>query len=473
MALYTGSCTINSISCTSVVQYLETVFMEKRLPIIIQNNNFWLDFVQSCNPEISLAIDTIKDKSELYVIDKMEYERLLEITELLNITFDVTVNSTTEFLRREVASIAFKLAYKATAIVYKSFYRALDRVGQVFVYYYNGQDLLRHTQSLLTGTEILNQSDTHIHLSQENFTGFLEEDRTLDSDPVQRLDTGWILDTKLSKTSTKHVGIEYVIDELVTHSSTGLSYTMTANYFDFIKSNMDVLKKATEVPHIGCQLVGIADTSNNVNTITDIELKTLTTTNYVPATFDSEVSYMKFGIGAHTDIATTIPTTLYTPIAKADVSIDEVYANTDYCGAVAEYKGQLVTVDTISTLVNPIILTYPEVRKKSIRFSFTYNFQDYTLSDEAGKFSYTLPDNEVIDADINYMTGIITFNTYPSGMTDMSILYYTKQTMEITECGVFDINDNLLAYSTFPPIEFKSNAFHVNFAFLLSKTTFS
>jgi hypothetical protein len=50
--------------------------------------------------------------------------------------------------------------------------------------------------------------------------------------------------------------------------------------------------------------------------------------------------------------------------------------------------------------------------------------------------------------------------------------YFTIQNIEITEVGLYDLNNKLIAYSTFPPVEFNSSKNHLNFNFLIKKGLF-
>lgn len=467
MASYTSTCTLNNISCNATVSFLETVYMQKRLPVIMQSNDFWTQFAESCNTEISEVINTIKDKSELFVIEKMEYDRLLEIVNLINLPFDASIDSTVEFLRREIFAVRFKLQYKSTAILYKSLYKALDRTGQIYVYYYNGVNIIRSSKSILYNDATIDRNSPWTHLSEENFTGFLEEDLLLDDDQV--LDLGWSLDTKISKTNTKHFSIEYTIDELLENSE-GKKYTILNNYLNYLYSSANIFKRVVEVSHVGLQINAITDNSQNVNEITSIETKCLVTSNFNQSSFIAQVKYMKFGINKHTDIDTTEPTDVGTCVAKLELDNDQIYSTTDYVSCVHEYPSQFIQEEFAS--LSLITLTYPEIRKKSITLKLTYKFIDYEISESNDKFVYIFPDNESIEGTINYTTGSIIFTDFPLGITNISFNYLTYLTQEINEAGIFDDNNNLLAYATFPPAEFKEQYYHLSMGFIIKRSSF-
>ena len=62
----------------------------------------------------------------------------------------------------------------------------------------------------------------------------------------------------------------------------------------------------------------------------------------------------------------------------------------------------------------------------------------------------------------------------PDNNTKITVNYYfTYTAISITEAGLFDVNDNLIAYMTFPPVEFLSADFHLNVHFFLKKSLFT
>lgn len=464
---YNAIATIIEPQAISTYEFLETLSTEKRLPIVMQNNDFWLDFINSAKEEISLMIEEIKLKTRIYDIDLMSLDRLFEISQLFGVYYDTAIDDSVEFVRREVKELIFKLTYKATPILYKSFSKSVDRLSELFLYYYTGSDVVRNSYSLLRDIVTHSVTTPYTHYSKEEFTGFLAEDIVLDSGLF--LDTGWFLDTKIQKTNTNHLAIEYTVDELI--SLDGTNYSMTDDYLQYIRSNTEPYKRVIEVMHIGSQLNVIADSSKTVNTITDIQAKCRVTDNYNPLV--SEGSYIKFGTGVQ-NISAPI-TDVATEISRVNVISDESYDISDWFGYVGEYMGENIKDRSVSSLYTSITLKYPEIRKKTCTINLKYNAVDYSFSDLDGEFSYTFPDNEKYEGTINYKTGLINMTTTPANpslTTNIIIDYYTFQTINITEAGLFNSSDELISYATFPPFEFKWHGFHMNCGFLLKKTNF-
>lgn len=71
-----------------------------------------------------------------------------------------------------------------------------------------------------------------------------------------------------------------------------------------------------------------------------------------------------------------------------------------------------------------------------------------------------------------YMTFSYEKTSYFDNSTDLKISYYTEADTLITEAGLFDSSDNLLAYMTFDPVEFHSIHYHLNVNFILKRSAF-
>jgi hypothetical protein len=118
----------NTLNDDSSGVFFEELKMEDRLPSILQTS-FWLDFVDALKKEVALYIDNLRDIKEVYDIEKMEADRLIEISNLLKIPLDSNVDPSISFLREEVRAIPFKISYKATSTLYLSFITAIQKLG--------------------------------------------------------------------------------------------------------------------------------------------------------------------------------------------------------------------------------------------------------------------------------------------------------------------------------------------------------
>lgn len=244
--------------------------MVEKLPIAMRTE-FWVDFINVIEEELLLFTEKISEKRDNYNINMMGYERMLEISDILNMPLDSSANSDLEFTRSEIKAIPFKYKWKGTVKFYNSLFLALNTEGQVFLYYWTGSDLIRNSKNLLLNIN----SDYTLpiqHDSEANFTGVIAEEL--------RLDTGWNLDdtiiknldTILIKQNTKHLGFEITLKEILqTLVDDGIysRHLMIPEYYSYLGTNIDKFRKVIDVPHIGSQLTAIADISEKFDSFSN------------------------------------------------------------------------------------------------------------------------------------------------------------------------------------------------------------
>jgi hypothetical protein len=448
--------------------------MHERVPSSLRND-FWQNVLEAFEEEFKLIYQEKHNPLiNVYNVDEMEVDRLREISRLLGVEFDSTVNDSVEFLRREVENIPFKVGYKSTAVLYKSFPKALGRIGQLFLYFYkaSSEDILRNSENILLALPGHDYSKPILHESRGDFTGFFEDPLRLDTnltlDPPNEEEI-WTLDTVDSEISSNHIGIELFIDRVmekdvfdVTGASISKEFLMTWEPLDFIMANLDFARRAIEVPHVGSQLSIILDPSGNVlphggsYTMPDIKLNgVILPDNLQNLNSVFEVGSIEFGIGSHDLFAgvdssgyiiddssadSAIPpsselNSLETRVAKNSVLFDERYEDGDWFGVISEYRGQEInnfvlhnengyqlndsfgtgTVDGVNTSFKGQLL-FPPVQKGNLRFTYTHNDTEIEILDDRGGNLIT-----GADGTIDYQTGQYIFNTFFEFKNQVSI----------------------------------------------------
>jgi len=348
-------------------KFLTELVSVDRLPPALQNA-FWESFANAVEEEILRMIALFEEKKIMYDTNLMTEDQLREISVLLGVVFNATVDDSIEFLRKEVQAIPFKIMYKATIVLYQSFIKALSRIGQVYVYLYksSSEAIIRSAEDILLQINAHDPLKPWIHYSAENFTGILEDALKLDDGLILDIEDSegdtWTLDTVDSEITTNHLAIEFYVDRLITKSvlneDTGLfedkEYCITWEYMDFVQVNLDFSRRAIEVPHVGCHLNFITDNSGNVNpldieyTHPDIKLKACVD----PVVFAGlasvyDLSYMEFGVGVQENLPVkegggAFPLKLDKRVARSYIFFDEKFENNEWLGVVGEYKGQQI-----------------------------------------------------------------------------------------------------------------------------------
>lgn len=416
-------------------------YLRNKLPPNMKND-LWIDFIDSIEEESLLQKAEIAKKINWYNVYEMDRERLLELSDLLGVPFDVSVKDDLDFLRSEILSIAFRVKWKATTKAYLSLFKALDREGLIYIYYYDSVNIIRNTKSLLDSIE----DDTTCpvkHLSEMNFTGFIREQLLLDTG--WKLDDEFRLDTFTSFLNTKHLSLEFFIDRVI--EKDGREYLMVPEYYSYVHTNMEKLRKTTEVIHLGSQCGCITENTKTYDfngysyTCPVLKMNTVTTDFFDAITAVTGIENMVFGIGSHTNLpseggAGVQPTELAEKIARMPILSTERYENESWMGVNSQYLGNLVndvvigTGDGVSsTFTN--ILPYAPIKPGNIKITLTSSGVEHEVEDD-GFGNITGTNAQGI---IDYETGEITIET--------DIYYPTTET-----AGVGDGTETIFNYNS-------------------------
>jgi hypothetical protein len=304
-------------------------------------------------------------KTSFYDIDMADTDRLIALSNELGILFIATVKSDLNWIREEVRAIPFKIFYKGTVTLYRSFIAAVDRFGEIFVYTYQKDlgGILKSMKPPFDEAEITPQNKPFKHKSRGDFSGTIKTWILLDDE--YNLDAGeslWRLDTSASEISTNHVGIVYWIDRIIRREKTEGNqtvleeYLMTKEYLDYMDSCMEFGRRVKEVPHIGSQLSVQTDLTGLYNafdpsmdySVPDLKLKIAAKSDMLTHVLSAyDIEYAEFGIGAcelasvqNPDIP--FPIDLEHRVARLPVLFRDHYEDKRYIGAEGEYLGQSI-----------------------------------------------------------------------------------------------------------------------------------
>jgi hypothetical protein len=322
--------------------------------------------LEAVSEELSVWRDAIRRrKTSFYDVDLMDVERLTEICGVFGVPFVTSVKSDIFFLREEVRSIPFKIYYKGTPLLYKSFFYAADRYGEMFIYLYKAEAnaIIRSKLPPFDDAASTPPNLPFRHRSRGDFSGNFEGCLTLDAGLV--LDVGnvpWTLDAATAEISTNHIGLEYFIDRIITRKdidpATGIEaereYLMTKEYLDYMERSVEFARRVKEVPHIGSQLSIQTDASGLCNsydpsseyTIPSLKLKAVTRPDYFSlASSAHDIALVEFGVGKK-DVAsvqnpgTPFPLGLASKVCSIPVASKDQLEDAGFIGAIGECLGQ-------------------------------------------------------------------------------------------------------------------------------------
>lgn len=240
--------------------------LKNLLPKLLQND-FWIDFMDVVSEELQNLKDKIAEK-ELFYDTRVQTDinQLIELSKYLGYIPDRSLHGDDiDHLRRDVASIPFRIKYKSTYLSYFHIFKFTPYNGEVFLFFWNTVKLVRAYDINNMTTIITHDPSTPFQFKSElNYVSFLFTTIYLDFTPVLELDSvgfPWTLDQELARVSTKHMSIEYVMDKLLIKEEDNRYYGTLNVYMEYLLTATLYNKEATEVPHCGIQVTGIVDDS--------------------------------------------------------------------------------------------------------------------------------------------------------------------------------------------------------------------
>jgi hypothetical protein len=362
---------------------------EKRLPPSLRGT-IYEAIVKAIAEEIWEYRQAVKQqKQSFWDVTAMDRERLIQISKTSNVPFTVSLDGTEEFIRQEILAIPFKIKYKGTATLYKSFFLAAGRIGQVFIYYYQSAShtIIRSAKNPIADLPIIPPGEMFLYESENDFSGFVETTLRLDSNLRLDIEAGgalWTLDTNDNQTTINHIGLEFYIDRIIrkpvaTDEGTfEREFLMTNEYLNFIRTNTEYGRRAKEVPHVGSQLSIQTDLSGTFDsfapgkpfTVPAVKVKAASRADAMSLIESvDDLSYMEFGTGSQPlpssapGDPTEFPAALAARVSRIETIYKERFETNQSIGVVGEYVGQQVNRYTLHT-ANGI--------DKEFRFSVPY-----------------------------------------------------------------------------------------------------
>jgi len=410
--------------------------IKKKLPRVLQVP-FWQDFSDVISTELTNVKTYLADlKAQTFDLGALkaagDNSQFIEICKMLGFTPDTSLDQTSEYLYQETGVVTDRVKYKTTYLGYNIIFDESGRKGQTFLWYWNGYRLVRaYSGSNFTAIVAQDYSLPFEFVAEQNYASFLFATMYLDqTTPSVTLDNPvpWFLDQATFKVSTKHIGCEYFIDQVILNPlDSNNPYLMTKEYLSYLLNGMLYNRGITDVPHVGCQLSLMCDntgyfdnafTAGNTYSLPDLQMKC----SILPANFDyvnniAVLAYMKIGTGTqglkNKAGSGTYPTDLQIPVYKLSFEQDSTAINSSWILAYGDFFGNKVNLETIGTgdgtttsfsysmlhtpiLPGSIVITYINA---TVAYTVTDVDKDGTLSGS----------NAV--GTINYNTGAITLTT--------------------------------------------------------------
>lgn len=231
--------------------------IQYKLHSVLKINHLWPQFIEAIAQEVA----TIKDHDDLTRFYNDIYSQLedgnLDIANKFGYTPNLVLNNSLDYIRRQSESIPFRIAKKTTYIGYDINFKMVDRIGEVYNLFWNGNKLIRAVKwgqtfsSLESGFDytkpftnlVADRNFSTINLGEAEL---MDDENYLDEDPPLRMDSSTFV------YPTKHLAIEMIIDQLVQRENE--DYLLYNNFFKYLEQGTEYNRQVPVVPHNGGQL---------------------------------------------------------------------------------------------------------------------------------------------------------------------------------------------------------------------------
>ena len=224
--------------------------------------NFWPQYIEALAEELDLEIEELTNNSLLINDPTCELQDyLLELANKFGYTPNLIIDNSIFFIQQELKSIPYRIRKKSTYKGYKFNFKQISRVGEIYNLFYNQTKFVKavNWDSIYNYIDVLTPSGYSLPFTNIapdiNYSTFSEAElikldtgRTLDENPV------WTLDNSLSSTPSKHLGIEYYIDKLVTPSGELTEYSLYNDYFQYLEIGTEYNRRVPVFPHTGTNI---------------------------------------------------------------------------------------------------------------------------------------------------------------------------------------------------------------------------
>ena len=190
----------------------------------LKSDDLWIEFMECLGYEIDNMRDSISEKKYLYDINHNLEDGLIRIANTYGYNPNLIADNSLLMAKKEVESIPFRIRNKTTYDGYYIIFKQIGKIGDVYNYYWSGNKLIKAIKweeivKILDNTTAYYEPFINV-IPDKNFSTISESD-TIYLDTEESLDSlrgqwKWQLDENIEISPTKHLGIDTILEVLMT-----------------------------------------------------------------------------------------------------------------------------------------------------------------------------------------------------------------------------------------------------------------
>jgi hypothetical protein len=288
-----------------------------KLHSALKLTEFWPQYIEALSEELDIEIEELVENSLLinnYTCTLQDYLR--ELANKFGYTPNLIITNTISSLQSEILSIPYRIRNKTTYNGYKIIFKQINQEGEIYNYFYDRYALVKAVNWNTIYSNISGFNNIDYTKPFKKFTPDINYSTIL-IDTFYSLDTNtfldnvptWYLDNSANySTPSKHLGIEYYADEIVTISGSPIEYLLYNSYFQYLYNGVEYNRRTCVFPHTGLLITNFISKDGSCNyfntasaySIPEIKLSNAVTLPYLNITSGLSVDtfcYASIGVG--------------------------------------------------------------------------------------------------------------------------------------------------------------------------------
>jgi hypothetical protein len=235
---------------------------------------FWEQFIEGVSEELFNHYKQATELKDLINAESSNADTLLALATKFGYVPNRILDNTITFLQREVNNIGLRVQMKGTYDGYKFIFRLVNALGYIYNVFHNNNKFIRAIQE----TETFSLLRDYIADWTQAFTGIepfpyyslsldsyllMDEGTDMDADPLD------YMDELLVSHPTKHLAIEWLIDETFIDPDDSVEKLMNLTRLEYVLFSSLYNRKLTDYPHVGAQVSFPCDETGYYNKLTN------------------------------------------------------------------------------------------------------------------------------------------------------------------------------------------------------------